>query len=81
VPRSRVRYVRGERHHCVRDGHVWQVVHLKMVVVKCDICRAVVKERVWKCEVPVCGREMCGKCKVSEERMRARAAVDSWVLK
>jgi len=46
--------------------------------VSCMICRARIKEHLWKCAIPVCLREVCGDCKSRLEQERASGAIVGW---
>ncbi|KAI9822619.1 MAG: hypothetical protein M1827_000338 [Pycnora praestabilis] len=48
------------------------------VKVNCDVCKAVVQEYLWQCEIPACRREVCRECGQRLEKEKRNKAVGSW---
>ena len=46
--------------------------------VRCMICRARIREHLWKCAIPVCVREVSGDCRNRLEGERASSAKAGW---
>lgn len=77
------------KHHCILSGHIFNSERIAIPAhcvgqlgteksPKCEDCKKVIVEKLWVCEIPVCGRRVCGSCKRSWDGERAKRARESW---
>lgn len=77
------------KYHCILSGHIFNNERIAIAAhtvgqlgteksPKCDDCKRVIVEKLWVCEIPVCGRRVCGTCKRSWDGERAKRARESW---
>ena len=82
------------RHHCILSGHIFRrervplrqdqrvgqrtKFDLEEKRERCEDCKKDVVEKLWVCEIPVCGRRVCGTCKRGWDGEQAKRARESW---